>query len=619
MNKSKISEETKICEAIAIIKLMILCYCILELYRLINDNLIHNFKIHDKISNSYSLVAIVLVLFSIVVYSLWIKKCKKDVRKKNSILKIKVKENILYIIIFGIIISSCSPKAEYIYLLLLLIITTTIELGKKKGIIMAILSYIVIIVSDLIKFSYIDFMKFRLQSDLIMFAIFILSSWFLGYYVDNEKKRFTKKNDKITKVGIELKENKKNTEKKLLEIKQCYDKLIEDSKDTIILHRGNDIIYANKSTAKLLNLKTVDEIIGKSILDIIPYKEKQIVSEKYKNMYIEKTPMNFEAMILKSNDDIIPVRNTSICFLYENESTVLSIITDITQEKEMKLLKEDNEINANLLKESLDSNKLIIEFFSNISHELKTPLTVIYSCVQVLGLYLNVDKELGRKQEKYLKLIKQNCNRLTRLVNNLLDLTKMDAGFLTANFRRYNLVSVVEQITLSVVEFAKTKGINIIFDTDEEEIIMNFDIDKMERIMLNLLSNAIKFTNNDGVILVSVVDGIEYAEISVKDDGDGIPEDKLDSIFDRFGQVDKSMNKNRFGTGIGLALVKSFVNLHEGNISIKSKINEGSEFIVGISKDLESKEDVKEEHNKYETNVERINLEFSDIYDNELN
>ena len=174
----------------------------------------------------------------------------------------------------------------------------------------------------------------------------------------------------------------------------------------------------------------------------------------------------------------------------------------------------------------------------------------------------------------------------------------------------------VENIVMSVVNYAETKGINIIFDTDVEERIMACDIDKMERVILNILSNAIKFTEKNGQIYVNIFNKEKSIIISIKDTGTGIPEEKLDMIFERFIQVDKSISRNHEGSGIGLSLVKALVIMHKGSISVNSNIGKGSEFILEIpvhtTNDNES--DMKKCEDKESGKIERINIEFSDIY-----
>jgi signal transduction histidine kinase len=146
---------------------------------------------------------------------------------------------------------------------------------------------------------------------------------------------------------------------------------------------------------------------------------------------------------------------------------------------------------------------------------------------------------------------------------------------------------------------------------------MAFDGDKIERVVLNLLSNALKFTNNGGQIFVNITDNQDTVEISVRDTGIGIPEDKKELIFGRFMQVDKTFRRNREGSGIGLSLVKSFVEIHGGNIKLKSEINQGSEFTV-ILPVIKVKETNKAEELKGDM-IDRVNMELSDIYSDTFN
>jgi signal transduction histidine kinase len=221
--------------------------------------------------------------------------------------------------------------------------------------------------------------------------------------------------------------------------------------------------------------------------------------------------------------------------------------------------------------------------------------------------------DIEKMLNKYLWTMKQNCFRLLRLVNNLIDLSKVESGYLRLDMRNYDIVKIIEDITLSVVHYAETNDMELIFDTDVEEKIMYFDVDKIERIMLNLLSNAIKFSSPGGKILVTVSLMEDSIKVSVKDTGVGIPPDKLDLIFDRFAQVDKTLSRNYEGSGIGLALVKSLIALHDGAITVSSVLGEGSEFTIELPIKLAEIEETNE-HLPYQSNVERIHIEFSDIY-----
>lgn len=225
-------------------------------------------------------------------------------------------------------------------------------------------------------------------------------------------------------------------------------------------------------------------------------------------------------------------------------------------------------------------------------------------------------KDSTENKYKYTKIMKQNCYRLLRLVNNIIDITKIDSGYFDMNENNVDIINLVENITLSVADYIENKGLSLIFDTVVEEKVISCDPEKIERIILNILSNAVKFTPIGGEITVNIEDCIENICIRVKDTGRGIPRDKVESIFKRFVQVDKSLTRDCEGSGIGLSLVKCLVELHDGTISVESDLGSGTEFVIHIPCRLT--EEVNKEATGCDTMgenlIERINLEFSDIY-----
>ena len=206
-------------------------------------------------------------------------------------------------------------------------------------------------------------------------------------------------------------------------------------------------------------------------------------------------------------------------------------------------------------KEIKEVEKAKGQFFANLSHEIKTPINIIYSCVQLLDINKKEgDRALWDAYNKYDNTIKQNCYRLLRLVNNLVDMTKIDSGYMSLTFVNYEIVSLVEDIILSIVPYVESKNINVLFDTYIEELEIKCDPESIERVILNLLSNAVKFTNYNGNIFVFMDADDDYVTIRIKDDGVGISEEVQEEIFKRFVQEDKSFNRKKEGSGIGLAL-----------------------------------------------------------------
>ena len=266
-------------------------------------------------------------------------------------------------------------------------------------------------------------------------------------------------------------------------------------------------------------------------------------------------------------------------------------------------------------KELIKANKSQGEFLVNISHELKTPLNVIYSTAQLFEMYCKNDSLVRNKDSiiKYIDAMKLNSFRLSKLINNIVDISKIEAGFFKLNLSNNNLVKVVEEIVISITTLTDSRGLNIIFDTNVEEKIIACDTEMIERIVLNLISNAIKFSDEGDEIFVQVKDKNEFVEILVKDNGIGIESEYLDMIFDRFKQIDKSLSRNTEGTGVGLSLVKSIVELHGGSIYVESEFGKGSKFTVILPSGKVLNENMIY-NSKMRNGEEIIRVELSDIY-----
>jgi len=321
-----------------------------------------------------------------------------------------------------------------------------------------------------------------------------------------------------------------------------------------------------------------------------------------------------------ANTLVKPINKLKSCMEIAGKGD-LSVRCDIDSKDEIGILANsfNNMLaeNKRLLEEILQYDKLKTEFIANMSHELRTPLNIIFSTAQLFNVLISKGEDLNTdKIKSYTSSIKQNCYRLLRLVNNLIDMTKIDSGFMKLDLRNQNIVQVAEEITQSTAEYVQHMSRTIIFDTDEEEKVMAFDAEKLERILLNLISNATKFTKPGDKINVTLYDKDDHIIISVKDTGRGIPEEKLSQIFQRFKQVDPLLSRSHEGSGIGLSIVKALVEMHEGTIEVKSKYEEGTEFTICLpAKVISEKHDMKVKSEfTNQSNVENINIEFSDIY-----
>lgn len=412
-------------------------------------------------------------------------------------------------------------------------------------------------------------------------------------------------------------------ERELLLIKQNHKLnimnqiMLNKTRNAITVHCEGKFIFANEEAANIFGVNKCDDLLGVEIVKVIPEDQRLLGNKKIDKMYSTDTSETFwESKIIRLDGKELDVELSSSFLSYEGKYATMTMFRDISSQKQIHSLENKMKESEKNLDEAREFNKKMGEFLSNVSHEFKTPLNVIFSAIQILGLTENVDlpSSFEVKLNKYLRLIKQNCYRLLRLVNNLIDLSKADSGYLKPNMRNYNIINIVENVTLSIVDYAENRDIELIFDTDTEEKIMAVDDEKIERIILNLLSNAIKFTPRGGQIIVNIKDSIENVLISVKDTGIGIPDDKMQLIFERFGQVDKTLSRNHEGSGIGLSLVKSLVSMHAGIINVKSEYGVGSEFIINLPVKLVEEKEMKESF-LYRDKVEITNIEFSDIYD----
>ncbi|EKQ51595.1 MULTISPECIES: MASE3 domain-containing protein [unclassified Clostridium] len=397
---------------------------------------------------------------------------------------------------------------------------------------------------------------------------------------------------------------------------QCFNMVINNSDNAIFVVSDNKFVFANNKMAELLGVRGVEDIIGLNFEDVMVNEDSDSTCMSINKIIENKSNSSFiESKLLRLDGNIIEIEVSNCFCTYKRKPSLMVMIRDITPRKQIQLLKNDIVENKKVINKVNELNQMMTEFFSNVSHELKTPLNVILGAIQILALPANIMDNASNESGvyKYLKTMKQNCYRLVRLVNNLIDISKFDSGYFKVDLHNHNVVSVIEDITLSVADYAKDKGIELLFDTDVEEKEMAIDLDKIERIILNLLSNAIKFTPVGGEILVSLYDKETKVLISIKDNGVGIPKDKLDIIFERFGQVEKTLARNKEGSGIGLSLVKSIVDMHEGSIKVISEFGKGCEFLIELPVKLVEEESISDGR-LYESRVEKISIEFADIY-----
>ena len=372
--------------------------------------------------------------------------------------------------------------------------------------------------------------------------------------------------------------------------------------DVVIIKEGEKTIYVNNAFEKLYGLNCKDLYRENSMivkLDRIHPKDRY----KFNNIDFKKFFMA-EARIIRADNEVRNVLFRANSIKNENGESIrrIIVINDITD----------------TIEKSNEMEKLRMEFFANISHEFKTPVNLIYSALQLLELKLknNIDRD-ENSYINYIKMAKQNVFRLLKLINNLIDSTKLEAGFFNVNIKNHDIVSCVEDITMSICGFAEKNKISITFDTEEEEKIIAFDLNHLERILLNILSNAIKFNRENGNIDVYMSFDERYVNISIKDTGIGIPKDKIDLLFHRFKKINNRLTKVNEGSGIGLFIAKELVKINGGEMRVNSELGEGTEFIIKLPiKKIESEvlDEIALTSCERENREELYKVELSDIY-----
>jgi two-component system sensor histidine kinase VicK len=247
-------------------------------------------------------------------------------------------------------------------------------------------------------------------------------------------------------------------------------------------------------------------------------------------------------------------------FLYANDKIggIIVDVQDITQGRKLEMSRR--------------------EFVANVSHELRTPLTTIKAYIETL-MDGSVDKDT---EIKFLDTINRETDRMTRLVSDLLTLSRLDNGVVKLNLTKMKIETILSDVAEKLQFEATKKKQHLTYNIINEIPIIPIDRDRMEQVIINIISNAIKYTQNNGVIKMYSSFVSNNAIIRVRDNGMGIPKKDLERIFERFYRVDKARAREQGGTGLGLAIAREIINAHAGEVSINSEVNEGTEIIITI-------------------------------------
>ena len=393
--------------------------------------------------------------------------------------------------------------------------------------------------------------------------------------------------DMLLSIAIDI-TSIENAITELEQSEKTYKLLLQTLPEGIIIidKKTKNYIYRNEAMIKILKDIGVDKLN-----DLIKDYLKQYKCGKFKKFTL----------------DIEDKKDISLAIIDRKEEGTLMVVVRIieNQYKIEKMEEKLNEIN--------DKNKFKNEFLANLTNDIRKPVNTILSVNNILNI--NQEKYNSEYVSNYKKLVKQNCNRLTRLLNNIEEISNIDNSIYNMNLSKCDIVCLIKDIVEKSRPYTDEKNLKLRFSSNIKEKYTIIDKDKIEKIILNLLSNSIKFTDKGGDILIDLLIENGTIKIGVIDSGVGIPNDKLNLIFENFEQIDRSLSRGAEGAGVGLSLVRKLVNLHKAKIEVKSEVGKGSAFYITLDeKDINNIESKDYEASTSFSDNEKIDIEFSDIY-----
>lgn len=323
----------------------------------------------------------------------------------------------------------------------------------------------------------------------------------------------------------------------------------------IIDKESERIEFSNNKFLELIEEDTYKKIINKKLFSLFEIEDdgfikdinsiiRGVVNKKGKKKYID----------IEIFDD-------------DENDVVIVIFTDVTEQIKMLKIKEK-------IKNKAFEEQMKRDFLSNISHDLKTPINVIYTAAQLMDVYCDQGNKEGI--DKYISICKNNYESLIKLTDSLINKSKNFSFYSDINLQVVNIVSVIRDNVMTLVEYAQSKGVSLTFDSSENLVYAEVDTDCMERIVQNIISNSLKYYRENGKIQVSISTNDEEVKITFKDNGIGMDEETLNNVFIRYSMGENSKLIKEKGTGIGLSVVKKMVNKQSGKINIYSKLNVGT-------------------------------------------
>ncbi|EPB8183390.1 HAMP domain-containing sensor histidine kinase [Clostridium perfringens] len=583
------------------------------------------FYVLDKMV-TYKLIGILFQYFIILIIILG-KKKNLGFKKLNSILLVlSISFNAIYLIIInntnlirafinGIYINNFMFILVVFLFVLLLIIIVADEANTSDKFFYYLILYILLLsVGNIIFLNNLNDINNTKKLGVFFSQILEFSAYYVlveGIIRFSLNKSFNSINRIMLLKRESYKRNKRYLQKKIDELKGLefllekeellFNKMISIIGDYTFIFKDEKLFYLNNEALEFLGISDKESIL---------FENMEVLYEKIlkKQVYLKEQERvdSYQEIIFKNLNG--GYSNGEVYTLPFGDNYKIIIINDIT--------KKNNALRLNkYLKDKLEEENIKGEFFTNICHELRTPINVISSALQLNNL--NIENKNLNSIERNNLVIKQNCLRLIRTINNFIDANKISEGQIETNIMVLNVVEVVENILDASSEYISKKKINFVFDPDFEEIFIAIDSEFLERIILNLLSNSVKYGSENGNIYVKIYFEGKDLVIMIENDGIAISYDEQKYIFDKFTKSNKALNRTQEGSGLGLYISKSLMKMQGGDLKVDIYEGHGNRFKlyfydVDLFKETERTEHIV--NNNYYNLKERAEIEFSDIY-----
>ena len=338
------------------------------------------------------------------------------------------------------------------------------------------------------------------------------------------------------------------------------------------------LIMVNDAHAKGLGL-TPEEVVGKTDFDIFPKERAALMARDDRSVMRTGKPIIDKIERHTRADGVDNYVSTTKIPRYDDKGKILGLIgitRDITKRVQLEGIRDEKEVIEKKLREAQELNRIKSEFISIVSHELRTPLAVIKEAVLLLSD--EVAGALNEKQKEILLKARNNIARLKKIIDELLDISRIDSGRLTLHYSLADINEVLRESADFFEKQANEKGIRLEYTIAPKPVYIFIDSQRIHQVIANLIDNAIKFTGQEGSIKVGLSVLEDKVKIGVSDTGVGIACDDVPKLFDKFTQFSAISDAQRKGLGLGLAIVKEFITCQGGEVWAESKPGEGSKF-----------------------------------------